>query len=87
MGYQCKCYDSYSNCGFVHRCLSQGFAIAPSQILAITNNTADNIGNAQSTELANQRTIVFSDMTLYFNVSTAEGTAAKADVHITIQLL
>ena len=66
---------------------AQGFAIAPSQILTITNNTADNIGNAQSMELANQRTIVFSDMTLYFNVSTAEGTAAKADVHITIQLL
>ena len=66
---------------------AQGFAIAPSQLLSITNNTTDTISNAQSMTLTNPTAIVFSDKTLYFNVSVAEGAAAKADVHIIIQLL
>jgi hypothetical protein len=66
---------------------TQGFSVAPSQPLAVINNTADTVGNAQSMTLANQTTIVFSDKMLYFNVSVVEGAAAKADVLLTIQLL
>lgn len=61
--------------------------ISANQAITVTNGTANTALNTQSLTLASAATIAYNLSTLYVRVGTAEGTAATADVVITIQLL
>jgi hypothetical protein len=64
-----------------------GATIAAAQAITVTATATDTVNNAQSLTLTNAGTEAYNDLTLYVRVGTAQGSAATADVLITLTYL
>lgn len=61
-----------------------GATIAAAQAITVTATATDTVNNAQSLTLTNAATEAYNDTTLYVRIGTAQGSAATADVLITL---
>lgn len=64
-----------------------GVTIAANQAITVTATAANTVNNAQSLTLTAATTTSFTSPTLFVRVGTAQGSAATADVVITLNVL
>lgn len=64
-----------------------GATIAANQAVTVTATATDTLNNTQSLTLTNANTMAYNDTTLYVRTGTAQGSAATADVIVTLHLL
>ena len=64
-----------------------GQTIAANQAITVTQTATDTNNNTMSLTLTNANTEAYNDTTLFVRVGTAQGSAATADVIVTIHLL
>lgn len=64
-----------------------GQTIAANQAITVTATATDTNNNTQSLTLTNANTMAYNDTTLFIRVGTAQGSAATADVVVTVHLI